>query len=167
MYVFYRKATFTYHVHLAHGVDQNDGEDSDGHAQSEALRDVPDDPLEPHGQEEHQDGAHPDEGGEEQEQQDESPRQGSHLERSPQNKQQQGAAHGGGEAQVEVLVVLSLHVALPEPQRHPVYVLRLVAVHRAGIDRLGEEAVDPVGGLVMGGHRVSLPEGPLELVRHL
>lgn len=157
----------TYHIHLSHGIDEYDRENRDGHAQRKALRNIPDDPFETHGEQEHQNGAHPNEGKEKEQQQDESARQSSHLERCTEDEQQQGATHGRSEAQIEILVILAFHVALSESQGQSIHMLRFVAVHRPGIDRLGKESIHPIRWLMVGGHRVPLPEWPLEFVRHL
>lgn len=71
----------TYYVDLPNRVEQHDGEDGDGQAKGEALGQVPEDPLEPDGQQQHQDRADPDEGGQEEQQQDQRSRQGGNLKR--------------------------------------------------------------------------------------
>lgn len=157
----------THHIHLPHRVDKYDGEYCDGHAQAKALRYVPDDPLEPHGQQQHQYGTDPDEGGQEEEQQYESTRQCCDLQRRAQDQQQQGTSHCCGEAQIEILVIFALLIALPKAQRQTIHMLRLVAVHGACIDRLREESIHSIRRLMMCRHRVTLAERTLKLVRDL
>lgn len=143
------------------GVQQDDRKDGYGQPQCKALGEIPINPFESHGQQEHQNGTDPNEGGEEEQQQDQGSRQSSqlkveqtqsrgfkylfyfissrlssHLQSRTENQQENAASHGQGESEIQVLVVLPFLVAIPKPQRDPAHVCRLVPVHAARLNGL-------------------------------